>query len=228
MEGASQPVTRSFKADIRIEAKAPQAKRDGRARLTHRIAVLFPCQGEWTEGDYLALPDTNRIVELSQGRLVIPDMPTTTHQRALRNLLRAVDAHVMKHGLGEVCPAPLRVRLWEGKLREPDIVFMSAAHADRIEEDFWGVPDLVAEVISPRTEHSSGTERLDRVEKFKEYARAGVSEYWLVDPKARAIEVYLLREGAYHLFGKWEMGETARSEILPGFEVPVAAILPEE
>ena len=49
-----------------------------------------------------------------------------------------------------------------------------------------------------------------------------------MDPKERAIEVYLLREGAYHLLGKWVMGEIARSEILPGFEVPVAAILPEE
>ncbi|MDW8367883.1 MAG: Uma2 family endonuclease, partial [Abditibacteriales bacterium] len=89
----------------------------------------------------------------------------------------------------------------------------------------WGVPDLVVEVISPRTEHSSGTEKTDRKDKFKEYEQAGVGEYWLVDPQQRAIEVYVLRGGKYALLGKWGMGEVARSEMLPNFEVPVADIV---
>jgi Uma2 family endonuclease len=102
---------------------------------------------------------------------------------------------------------------------------MSDEHADRKGEDYWGVPDLAVEVISPRRERSSGTEKTDRKEKFKEYEQAGVSEYWLVDTQERTIEVYVLREGKYALFGKWGVGEVARSEILPKFEVPVADIV---
>ncbi len=132
--------------------------------------------------------------------------------------------YVERHGLGEVAVAPLRTRLWPGKFREPDIIFMSAEHSDRIGEDYWGVPDLAVEVISPRTERSRGTEQIDRSEKFEDYLKAGVEEYWLVDPEDKTIEVYVLRQGAYHLLGKWCAGETARSEILSGFEIPADAL----
>jgi Uma2 family endonuclease len=190
--------------------------------------LLYPCQGEWTEADYLALPETNRLVELSEGRLVVPDMPTDPHQFAVGELFAAVRAFVRARDLGYVRVAPLPVRLWPGKFREPDIVFLRREHGDRRGEQFWGVPDLVVEVISPRTDRSSGTERTDRREKFEEYALAGISEYWLVDPNRRTIEVYLLEEEVYHLVGKWGTGEAARSEVLQGFEVPVRAVLTEE
>ena len=82
-------------------------------------------------------------------------------------------------------------------------------------------------MISPRTERSSGTERTDRRDKYDEYARAGIAEYWLVDLRERTIEVYVLREAAYHLLGKWTEGETARSELLQGFDLAVSAIIEE-
>ncbi len=193
--------------------------------LTYEVAELFPRQGEWTEEDYLSLPETNRLVELSEGRLVVLPMPTTTHQRVVGKLFRIMSDFVEKHELGEVTIAPLRVRLWAGKFREPDIVFMSKEHSDRIGEDYWGVPDLVVEVISPRTEHSSGTEHIDRSEKFEDYRKAGVAEYWIVDPDDKTVEVYVLRHGAYHLLGKWTLGEVAKSEVLKGFEISVDTIL---
>jgi Uma2 family endonuclease len=220
-------MARSIKSSTNLKERPPRAngRGRGRLRLTTGVARLFPRQGEWTEEAYFALPEANYIVELSEGRLVIPDLPTTSHQRAIGKLFRAMSGHVETHDLGEVCVAALPVRLWEGKIREPDIVFMSAEHADRKGEDYWGVPDLVVEVISPRRERSSGTERTDRKEKFKEYEQAGVSEYWLIDTVARTIEVFVLREGSYQLLGRWGVGEVARSEILPNFEVPVADIV---
>lgn len=190
---------------------------------------MFPCQGQWTEEDYFALRDTNRIVELSDGRLVVPDVATDPHQYAVGRLFIAISNFVDQHRLGRVRVAPLRVRLWAGKIREPDVVFLSRQHSNRRAVEAWGVPDLAVEVISPRTETSSGTEQTDRRDKFSEYAQAGVAEYWLVDPGVPAIEVYVLRNGAYHLLSRWGEGEVARSELLAGFEVPVAAIVePEE
>jgi len=115
--------------------------------------------------------------------------------------------------------------LWQDKIREPDVVFLRREHEDRRSDQSWGPPDLVVEVISPRTPRSSGTEATDRIEKFREYAEADVEEYWLVDISAPSIEVFALKEGAYHLLGRWAAGEIAHSQLLPGFEVPVDAIV---
>jgi Uma2 family endonuclease len=113
----------------------------------------------------------------------------------------------------------LPVRLWPGTIREPDILFVAREHSDCIDERVYGPPDLVVEVLSP------STRRTDRHEKFYEYAQAGVGEYWMVDPDARTIEVFVLREGAYELLGKWSEGEEARSEVLVGFRVAVDEVI---
>jgi Uma2 family endonuclease len=199
-----------------------QEKAEGvQSQPTTQIAVLWPCQGEWSEADYFTLPDTNRLVELSEGALIMPPHPTETHQRITLRLVLAFQSFVEAHDLGIIRFAPLPVRLWPGKVREPDILFVSRAHADRIGEQFYGPPDLVVEVISP------GTRRTDRGVKMLEYARAGVSEYWLVDPDARTIEVYTLTEGVYTLLGQFGAGQATRSQALSGFEVSVDEVFAE-
>jgi Uma2 family endonuclease len=67
---------------------------------------------------------------------------------------------------------------------------------------------------------------MDRREKFAIYAKAGVHEYWIVNPSARTIELFALREDRYALIGKYGVGETVRSAVLPGFEVKVEEICP--
>jgi Uma2 family endonuclease len=62
---------------------------------------------------------------------------------------------------------------------------------------------------------------VDRRKKFQTYAKAGVREYWIVDPKARTIELYSLFGASYVLIGKYGVGEAVRSEMLKGFEVKV-------
>lgn len=202
-----------------------QRYRTARPRKSTEIVDLFPRQGEWTEADYFTLPETNRIIELSEGRVVIPDMPTIAHQRVVGKLFRLMSDYVEARNVGEVCIAPLPVRLWPGKIREPDIIFMHHDHADRMGGEYCGVPDLAVEVISPRTPKSSGTERVDRREKSVEYAQAGVQEYWLLHPTACTIEVYVLRDDVYRLLGRWGAGEAAQSQVLEGFEVSVDAVI---
>ena len=60
-----------------------------------------------------------------------------------------------------------------------------------------------------------------------EYARAGVNEYWLVDPEAHTIEVYTLTEGVYTLLGQFGAGQATRSQALSGFEVSVDEVFAE-
>ena len=102
----------------------------------------------WSVDEYLAL-DGNHLVEFSNGFLDVLPMPTTTHQRI--RLLSSADsspAFVDAATLGDVLLAPLRVRLWREKFREPDVVFMRKEHADRIGDEFWKGADLVMEVVS--------------------------------------------------------------------------------
>jgi Uma2 family endonuclease len=188
-------------------------------RPVSEVADLWPPQGQWTEADYFALPDTNRYVELSEGEFIMPPHPTETHQRVLDAIYLALRTFVREHDLGITRFAPLPVRLWPGKIREPDILFVSHSHADRIGEQFYGPPDLVVEVTSP------ATRRVDRGDKFIEYARAGIGEYWLVDPDAYTIEVFVLEEGVYVLLDRFSAGQMARSHLLAGFQVAVDEVL---
>lgn len=181
--------------------------------LTTEIAELWPRQGQWTETDYFNLPDSNRLVELSEGELSIVPPPSFTHQKILDNLYSILKTFVLDHDLGMTAFAPLAVRLWPGKIREPDILFYTHAHRDRIDEQVSGPPDLAAEIISP------GTRKTDRHDKFYEYAQAGIAEYWLVDPEAKTIEVFVLNDGVYTLLVKAGIEETAVSHLLPGLEI---------
>jgi len=182
---------------------------------TIEIAELFPRQGEWTEEDYFKLPETNRIIELSEGRLIITPAPTDQHQKISGRLFFLIVDYAQANNLGEVRYSPLDVRLDKNKLRQPDIVFMSNEHRDRITDKYWGVPDLVVEILS------EGTAKIDREEKYLEYQNAGVQEYWIVDPYTKTIEVFTLENGTYAVFGKYGIGEVAKSKVLDGFVVSV-------
>jgi Uma2 family endonuclease len=61
----------------------------------------------------------------------------------------------------------------------------------------------------------------DRREKMQVYQAAGVAEYWIIDPRAVTIEVYVLEQSIYVLAGQYGRGEVAPSRLLPGFAVSV-------
>jgi Uma2 family endonuclease len=117
------------------------------AEPTWAVAELFPTQGNWSEEEYLALPD-NRLMEFSNGVLEVLPVPTTSHQALVAYLYGVLFAFASRSDLGQALFAPIRVRLWPGNFREPDILFMLKAHARRIGEEFWDGADLVMEVLS--------------------------------------------------------------------------------
>ncbi len=184
---------------------------------TWEVAYLFPTQGTWSEEEYLALHG-NRLVEFSNGVLEVLPMPTTSHQLLVAYLYGLVLAFATRQDLGTALFAPLRVRLWPGKFREPDVVFLLKEHADRIGEEFWRGADLVMEVVSSEEEDR----RRDLVTKRREYARAGIPEYWIVDPREERISVLRLAGRRYVPHGEFAPGDVATSHLLPGFAVDVA------
>ena len=180
------------------------------------IAYLFPPQGAWPEYEYLAL-NTNRLVELVQGRIEVLPMPTMSHQLLTAYLYGLLLAFAAGRDLGTVLFAGIRARLRPGTIREPDVVFMLQEHADRMGEKYWKGADLVMEVVSGKAKDR----RRDLKEKREEYARAGIPEYWIVDPRDERITVLRLDGKKYAVHGEYLKGTTAASHLLPGFEVDV-------
>jgi Uma2 family endonuclease len=184
------------------------------------IARLYPNQGCWSEWEYFDL-NTNQRVEFSHGYIEFLPMPTVLHQRIIRFLFQALNAIVTAGDLGEILFAGTRVRLWDGKFREPDVVFMTTEHRSRITKDYWDGADMVMEVVSD----SPSDRHRDPVEKRGEYARAGIPEYWIVDPQEGQITVLTLEGDESAVHGTFARGERATSKLLPGFSVDVTAAL---
>ncbi len=143
--------------------------------------------GPYRDADYQALPDEPRC-ELLYGELVVTPAPALLHQLVARQLLRFLVDHEEAHG-GLAVLAPVDVRLFDHSVVQPDVVYVSPERLGIARRRFEGAPDLVVEVVSP------GSARRDRLWKLKLYAEAGVREYWIVDPEAKAIE-FLVGHGA--------------------------------
>lgn len=179
-----------------------------------------PPQGHWTYEDYARLPDNGFRYEVIRGELHLSPAPSISHQRTVTSLIHYLTNHLKQNPVGECFTSPIDVNLPDlASPVQPDVLFINNNNADIIKENtIEGVPDLVIEISSP------STARYDRQTKFKTYAQAGVSEYWLVDSSNFTIEVYVLRGQAYALLGKFGREDQAHSEILSGFTVPVKEI----
>jgi Uma2 family endonuclease len=131
-----------------------------------------------------------------------------------------LDEYVRIRNLGAVGVAPSPIRVSAGKLREPDIFFVTPRRVSSTRQPPDGA-DLVIEVVS---EGDSNRDR-DLVGKRQEYARAGIPEYWIVDPIVKTICVLGLAAGQieYEVLGEYGIGTRATSRMLADFAVDVAA-----
>jgi hypothetical protein len=98
------------------------------------VATLFAAQGAWSEEEYLSL-DTNHLVEFSHGHIEVLPMPSDKHQGIVFFLSALLGAYARKIG-GKVLFAPLRLRLWPDKIREPDVLFLADANDLRRQNAF--------------------------------------------------------------------------------------------
>ena len=155
------------------------------------LLEVLPSPGQWREEDYLWLTGrTRRLVELSSGNIEVLPMPTERHQAIVAAIFLVLQANLGARG-GVVRFAPLRVRLDDGRFREPDLVALRSATDPRRADSYWSGADLAVEVISP------DDPQRDLVTKRAEYEAAGVSEYWIVDPRNESVTVLVLTGGRY-------------------------------
>lgn len=184
------------------------------------IATLFPAQGAWTEASYLSFTESlGQLVELVDGSIEVPAMPTKTHQQIVHAMLSLLLAFLRAAG-GDAVAAPYRMRIREGTFREPDITAYTAEHVWRCGERFGEPADLVVEVVS-----EDATSRVrDYEDKRRDYAQAEIPEYWIVDPAAGLVTVLSLAKGGYEVAGEYRRGEIACSRLLVGFSLEVTRL----
>ena len=181
-----------------------------------------PLQGSWTEEQYLRLSaQTNRLIELVDGRIEVVPMPTEEHQALVEWLFLALRAFLLPRG-GVVRFAPLRLRIRPGRFREPDILLVRDAADPRRQNDYWRGADLVVEVVSP-----DKPER-DLIDKRGAYAEAQIPEYWIVNPQSETITVLCLEGPADVEHGVFGCSVIATSVVLEGFSVIVDAVFDAE
>jgi Uma2 family endonuclease len=113
----------------------------------------------------------------------------------------------------------LRLLIRDGKFREPDILLLCDARDPRRQNRYWLGADLVVEVVS------EGNPERDVTIKRADYAEAGISEYWIVNPLNEMITILELQGDAYAEHGAFGRGERAVSKLLDGFGVHVNEVL---
>lgn len=162
-----------------------------------------------TMQEFLALPESNRIIELIGGELVMTPPAVDEHQSRFGSLhffLR----QLIPTGTWRLAPTGLYID--ETHFVEPDLFWVRPDSADcqrTPDGKYWqGAPDLIIEILSP----STGLR--DKREKFNIYQRIGAREYWIVAPEALYIEVYQLREGSYHAAGIFGVDDSFESAAL--------------
>ena len=169
-----------------------------------------------TYEDYLTFPNDGRRHELVDGEHFVTPASTTRHQRIVGRLYFELQSHLIAHPSGEVLLSPYDVVLSALDVVEPDLLYVCRENESRITEaNLQGPPDLAVEVLSEKNR------RHDEVTKRKLYERAGVKEYWIVDPEIEMIKVHRLAGGALSRVAELSRdgGDRLSSPLLPGFSM---------
>ena len=178
--------------------------------------------------EWQALPETKQRCEVVDGVLTMPPGPLLgEHQWVSNEILVVLSPFLRATGLGIVLPAPsdVLIRREPLRVRQPDILVLNAEltgitrPSDLVGRRFLESPPLlVVEVISP-----SNTRR-DVEEKLVDYRSIGIPECWLADFRNRSFDVVDLSAETAITVATYGMDDTLRSEVLPGFELPIADI----
>ena len=163
--------------------------------------------------------------ELLNGRVVMNPPAGFPHGSVESRVVRLLANHVLDASLGECFGSSQGFELPTGDTVEPDASYVSKQRWQTMPDPEPGrflrvVPDLTVEILSAATAHR------DRGEKKALYGRAGVREYWIIDPRARTLICLTRQEGELHEDAVHEETDTFESPLLPGLTFPVASLFP--
>lgn len=173
--------------------------------------------------------DENESIEIINAKAFMMATPSRIHQKISGELFRQL-ANYLEGKKCEVYSAPFGVRLFEqdgdrpedvDTVVEPDIsVVCDRSKLDK--HGCKGAPDLIVEILSP------SSLRHDRLVKLNLYQRAGVREYWIVDPENRSVMVFLPdSNGSFRLREDYGWEEVAKVNVLDGCFIELNKVFSE-
>ena len=175
-----------------------------------------------TYDDFVLFPDDGLRHELIDGEHYVTPSPNLKHQKVSGNLHLLIGAWLEQHAIGQIFYAPFDVVFSRFDVVEPDLLYLSNERASGVltSANVQGVPELVIEIGSP------STRKRDETIKRQLYERAGVAEYWVVDPEIDVVRVY--RRGAEGFERPLELTaereERLTTPLLPGLTLPLTRI----
>ena len=182
----------------------------------------------YTFADVLSWDEDERI-EIVSGKVFMMATPSRIHQEITGELFRQL-ANFLEGKQCKVYSAPFGVRLFEqdgdrpedvDTVVEPDIsVVCDRSRLD--EHGCKGAPDLVIEVLSP------STQRHDQLVKLNLYQRAGVREYWIVDPENKTVRVMIQAgDGTLRTHEIYRQEDVAKVNALDGCFIELSKVFSE-
>ena len=139
--------------------------------------------------------------EIIGGEKIMSPAANIKHGSIVVGLITTIGVYVRNNRLGYVFPDSMDLHLPDGSLLKPDFMFISKDSGTITQKNIfgtvYGVPDMVAEVLS------KSTWRNDVTIKKSIYEKNGVKEYWIIDPWKNSISVYLLRDEKFELDGEY-------------------------
>jgi len=165
--------------------------------------------------------------EIIGGEKIMSPSANLDHSGIIMRLGMIIGTHLSNNKSGYVYPDNVDVNFSDGTLYRPDLVVVLKSNEQILasRQNIFGAPDMVVEVLS------YSTRRKDLTIKKDTYETQGVREYWIIDPWAKIIDVYLLRDGKYFLSGEYMlpdekdlefMTDAERAEVKS--EVPVSIV----
>ena len=183
-------------------------------------------KARYTFADVLAWDEKER-AEIIGGEVFMLATPSTDHQLISGELFAQLHAY-LKGKKCKAIQAPFAVRLFEqdgdsldgvDTVVEPDITVV--CDRDKLDsKGCKGAPDMVVEILSP------STQRHDRLTKFNLYQRAGVREYWIVDPANQAVQSFVLEDGRYSVKEFGTVGDKMKVNALEDCVIDLSEVFP--
>jgi Uma2 family endonuclease len=185
------------------------------------VKAPTPASVKFTYEDFLNFPADGKRHEIIDGEHYVTPSPNTKHQLVSGNLFALLWTYLKHHPRGQLFSAPFDVILSDTDIVDPDLVYVSRERRNLLTvQHVRGAPDLIVEILSP------STRKTDEATKRKLYDRAGVREYWIVDPDLERIRIYRRTEDAFARVAELdvEANDVLTTPLLPDFCAPLAEI----
>jgi Uma2 family endonuclease len=148
---------------------------------------------------------------------------TRRHDETVRYGARLLEAYFEIKPIGLIQQAPFLMRLPTGVNREPDLMVILKSNPNELTATSMnGAADVCIEVMSPESVLR------DRGEKFEEYEKGGVGEYWIWDILRAEALFYRRNEEGVFIRHDADADGNYRTPMLPGLVIHVPTLWREK